>query len=258
MAHHNAHNINHVRLDLADPFYTCGRCGKNISSYGPPAYNAQNCSCSDLASFSIGHGTHTYQSQVPPQALVFEEPSHYATTHAGPLPYHQPESYTTDRSVPGQEGVENQAPDLQTGAGYLLLNGSPNDQERQIQEVEAQPWSIQRYLGRGSASSFYDNTDHHLDSSISSSKVNTNFLKLNSRIGAPTTMRKSSSKRKSSAQSSRRAEVETAIDGWTWDVNPVTGAGGWLDIEGDLYEFIEGRSPYATELVGCFKPGCQG
>ncbi|CZT48150.1 uncharacterized protein RSE6_08811 [Rhynchosporium secalis] len=110
--------------------WVCPICFKKISASRPPIFNADNCSCDDIAAYHSA--THNYF----PESATYEHQL-YNPDIVSPI-YSQAQSINSSTdSVPCPEGPEHKTPDLEISNTYLPLTASPGLNETQHQRASS-------------------------------------------------------------------------------------------------------------------------
>ncbi|KAK0115390.1 hypothetical protein ONS96_013846 [Cadophora gregata f. sp. sojae] len=220
--------------------WACHRCFKKISASRPPVFNADNCSCDEVALFHAGSAG--YYSE----PVTYEYPSYNVETTT---PYHnQAQSVASSSdSVPCPEGPEREDSDLKVGNAYLpLLEAQSGLNERQHQRTASfhsdLSYPLQRFLGEMKTYSPAAYDTEHLDR-----KSNSNFLSQEIHLQSSKKAKKGSPHSKLSWMSESSGSNDASVSSWGMDA--LTGAGMWDDRSG--YGKTEnGGYGYAMHLSG--------
>ncbi|TVY53080.1 hypothetical protein LSUE1_G010275, partial [Lachnellula suecica] len=146
-AEHNHTEEDRLEYDNTDHF-TCPLCFKTISATRPPIFNADNCSCVEVAAFST--------------SMQRTHPSPYQWTpryDSSPDVYQQyrPESYaSSNRSVPSPEGVENTQPNFNISTDFLPLAPEAGLGEAQHRRISSFQMDLSYQMRRFLAEQEYD------------------------------------------------------------------------------------------------------
>jgi len=220
MAEHHDHDTNDAHYqneNLEQWQLPCEQCIRTFSSSRPPVFNADNCSCAEVASHTRG-GQHLSQSP------FYEQPTyHYENTL--PVYHQQPQSYASSSiSVPSPDGPEREDPN-----NFLPLGpeaGLNETQHRRLASFHSDmSYQMRRFLVE------QEEHQHPAPYATEHGPTETRFLPQDIYIQsqAPAKGKKSKLSCMSASISSGDASL------FSWDVDPVTGIGAWIDAEGNLY-----------------------
>ncbi|PVH87207.1 hypothetical protein DL98DRAFT_581925 [Cadophora sp. DSE1049] len=221
--------------------WTCSKCFRKISATRPPIFNADNCSCDEVASYHIGNNGYysepaTYEHQL------------YTPEVTAPLYHNQAQSVaSSSASVPCPEGPERKDLDLQVGNTYLPLV-EPRSGLNEIQHQRTASfhsdlsYPLQRFLGelKTCPPAAYDT--EHVDR-ISHS----NFLSQEIYLQSSKQVKKGTPHSKLSWMSESSRSGDASVESWGMD--PLAGAGMWDDRSG-YGKTGNGGDGYAMHLSG--------
>jgi hypothetical protein len=225
MAEHHAHDTNEAHCQnesLGQWQMPCEQCIRTLSSSRPPVFNADNCSCAEVASHTRG-GPHISQSP------RYERPMyHYENTL--PIYHQQPQSYASSSiSVPSPEGPEREDPNAQSTNNFLPLGpeaGLNETQHRRSASFHSDmSYQMHRFLVE------QEECQNPPPYATEHGPTETRFLRQDIHIQspAPDTGKKGKLSYMSTSTSSSYASS------FSWEVDPITGIGAWTDAEGNLY-----------------------
>ncbi|KAL2067309.1 hypothetical protein VTL71DRAFT_1733 [Oculimacula yallundae] len=212
--------------------WTCPTCYKRISASRPPIYNADNCSCDDIAAYHTGYLSEpaTYNHQF------------YNPDIASPV-YNQAQSInSSSASVPCPEGPEHEDLNLQIGNAYLPLAAAPglNELQHQQRASSSHPemsYLLHRFLNDPqilpSETSVYD-TERAACDAPAPSDANFNFkpdfLSQEIHLQSSRKTKRGSPYSKLSWVSESSSRGNISIESWGMDV--LSGAGDWAGERG--------------------------
>ncbi|KAH7403359.1 hypothetical protein BKA64DRAFT_447803 [Cadophora sp. MPI-SDFR-AT-0126] len=221
--------------------WTCPKCFRKMSATRPPVFNADNCSCDEVALFHAGDAGYysepaTYEHQL------------YNSEVTAPLYHNQAQSVaSSSASVPSPEGPERKDLDLQVGNAYLpLLEAQSGHNEEQHQRTASfhsdLSYPLQRFLGelKTYPPAIYDteHEDHTFTPKFLSQEIHLQSSK-KAKKGSP------HSKLSWMSDSSRSGDASVE----SWGMNPLAGAGMWDDQSG-YAKTGNGLYGYAMHLSG--------
>jgi len=222
--------------------WTCPHCFRKISATRPPVFNADNCSCDEVALFHAGN------------AAYYSEPATYEQPLYNPeitAPYHHQarSEASSSASVPCPEGPERDNPDLQVGNSYLPLveprHGLNEIQHQRTASFHSDmSYPLQRFLGEMNThpATTY-NTEHPERAS------NTNFLSQEIHLQSSKKIKKGTPHSKLSWMSESSRSGDASVESWGMD--PLAGAGMWDDRSGYGNTLTRsGGYGYAMQLSG--------
>lgn len=240
-------NLPEQTIDDSYPRYqaiderVCARCCKTLSASRPPTYNADNCSCEEVASRTVGDGSP--HAQTPMQ----REPAyHYNdTTH---LYSNQALSCaSSSATVPCPEGPEHKKINLPVNNNYLPLASSPDLDLNHVQHQRAASfhsalsYPMVRFLRDPEVRQLVYGTEH----------INTSdsrFLSQEPHMQSSKRAHKGSpwSKPSHGSSESSPSRQESFM---SWGIDPATGAGGWVADNGSQYVFQGDACPMVMSGV---------
>ncbi|KAH7330301.1 hypothetical protein BKA65DRAFT_56599 [Rhexocercosporidium sp. MPI-PUGE-AT-0058] len=203
--------------------WTCPICFKKISASRPPIFNADNCSCDEVANYHIGNNG--YYSE----PATYEHPL-YNPDVAAPV-YNQARSVaSSSASIPCPEGPEHENPNLPIGNAYLPLAAAPGLNETEHQRAASfhseMSYPLQRYLGELRTHPGLYETELVDRTSNSNSK----FLSQEIHLQSSKKVKKGSPHSKLSWMSGSSGSTDASVSSWGMDA--LTGAGGWANSSG--------------------------
>ncbi|KAG4442749.1 hypothetical protein IFR05_001766 [Cadophora sp. M221] len=225
----------HAQFESFDD-WACPVCFKKMSASRPPIFNADNCSCDEVANFHIGNNR--YYSE----PAIYEHPL-YNPGVAAPV-YNQAQSVaSSSASVPCPEGPERENPNLPVGNSYLPLAAAPGLNETQHQRAASfhsdMSYPLQRFLGEMKTHPGVYETEH-IDHDRAS---NSNFLSQEIHLQSSRKVKRGSPHSKLSWMSGSSRSGDASVSSWGMDA--LTGAGGWANNSG-----YANTGAYAMALSG--------
>jgi hypothetical protein len=228
MAEHHSNDTNDAHYpneNLENWQLPCEQC---ISR--PPVFNADNCSCAEVAAHSRG-------CQHLSQSSFYEQPRfHYENTL--PVYHQQPQSYASSSiSVPSPEGPEREDPNKPPTNNFLPLGpeaGLNETQHRRSASFHSDlSYQMRRFLVE------QEEHQHPAPYATERAPAESGFLPQDIYIQsqAPGKGKKGKLSYMSASTSSGDASF------FSWNVDPVTGSGAWVDAEGNLYEYAGNSYP---------------
>ncbi|KAL5313794.1 hypothetical protein ACEPPN_018217 [Leptodophora sp. 'Broadleaf-Isolate-01'] len=226
----------HAQFERFDD-WACPVCFKKISASRPPIFNADNCSCDEVANYHIGNNG--YYSE----PATYEHPL-YNPGVAAPV-YSQAQSVASS-SVPCPEGPEREDPNLPIGNAFLPLAADPGLNEIQHQRTASfhsdMSYPLQRFLGEMKTHPTVYATEHiDRDRTSNNSKFLSQEIHLQSSRKVKKGSRSPHSKLSWMSESSRSGDSSVS----SWGMDALTGAGGWANNSG-----YANTGAYALALSG--------